>query len=671
MKIFKNKFFYCLLLAGLGISISGCSTDNPSSVHSSNEPTSSEGGSSSSSTSETTSSEATSTSSSESSSESSSSSEEDPPTPPAPSGSASQAASFVKNVQFTADIVDDILSTDSPIKSLIKKAPEKDDPKEDPKDDPSPEPPVPGIWEDRLQGKCELVDDGVDDYYSWTDFAPYQGNAASVIVQTIKDFGKSMFDNLDMFRTFIPNDIKYNEYRRVVLEYAPGIDVPLDYYIEGNDDDYTFYCGICMTDSPIPEMNTTMYNSLRVKKENDGNLFEYKIYSLNNYYSYLPVRLISNGYNDLFYYDTTTQKYNLHNVAFSSDTFTLCNGCTTKPLQVVLASGVETYLSVGSDGITVTKLTSDPLNYYLTDNGDGSLTISVEAGTDVPNTGDITRYETVPSMRLYRWKEGELYEKANAYDVPSYAIGNSDYTFFKAVKDNDGRWAIYNRNSFINEFFASQKNFGWVVIEQLHRQNDGKIQTPDEVSLASVETNDIITLSPTYDKQTIELSAFNGFDEMRQYDTGSVVPTNTVTYDDVKSYYYNGHADVYNKGTLLMKESSGVSIFAGGYGSYNASKLAGLDDKSNCGLYHGSIFIQDDIAAAINLIKTKNLTCKYGDIDELMTSLNNVVDNIEDYISLIDIYGMSEDIGIEAYYNRYKSVFDTLNIKDEIDEYMK
>ena len=38
-----------------------------------------------------------------------------------------------------------------------------------------------------------------------------------------------------------------------------------------------------------------------------------------------------------------------------------------------------------------------------------------------------------------------------------------------------------------------------------------------------------------------------------------------------------------------------------------------------------------------NLIKTKNLNCKYGDIDVLMTSLNNVVDNIEYYISLIDI----------------------------------
>ena len=122
MKIFKNKFFYCLLCAGLGISISACSTDEPSSTPNHTEPTSSVSTSSENHSSSEDSSNTTSVSSEDSSSTvSTTSSNTDGDngsgsgnnnTPPA-SNNRSEAAKFVHNLNIEVDPAKAILGDDS------------------------------------------------------------------------------------------------------------------------------------------------------------------------------------------------------------------------------------------------------------------------------------------------------------------------------------------------------------------------------------------------------------------------------------------------------------------------------------------------------------------------------------------------------------------------------
>lgn len=156
------------------------------------------------------------------------------------------AASMIKEMKFDEiDPAEDILGSNNS-KTLAKKAA------------------LETYATDREGGKC--VEEA--DYFAWKDFSPMKGTIASNVVEQCKGFGSNMFDTIEMLRSFLPDDAAFNTPIHVEpnVEVGPGyyMDLPIDFYLEGDLNDYTFYYGLV-----VPNM-VNQHAGFRFTKGNDG-----------------------------------------------------------------------------------------------------------------------------------------------------------------------------------------------------------------------------------------------------------------------------------------------------------------------------------------------------------------------------------------------------------------
>lgn len=691
MKIFKNKFFYCLLLAGLGISISACSTDNPSSVPSSNEPTSSASTSSENHSSSEDSSNTTSVSSEDSSSTGSTTSSNidgdngsesgNNNTPPA-SNDRSEAAKFVHNLNIEVDPAKAILGDDSNAssqKSKIKKAISGED--------------DPELYS--LRRLTDLVGGTYEekaDYCSWTNLGIVYDDIADRIIGSCDNFGDSL-EMLDMFKDYIPDDIQYGQSRSVTVKVQAGpspeyvIDVPMKFYIDKNASGFTF---------------ALYYNamgneaSMSIKAENlseSRTKYTFKTYSPGRCdYFGIQIRPTSDphGYYRM-YWNETKQEYYYYNYDYES--FNVRGAGTDYVVPVNFIGDTATYLSHDSATGTITKLYGSALDIYAYDNNDGTINLKAEptkGGVNPTDAGKTQRWVVKDSCQISTWIDGESYERVGLYDVPAYAMGYTNASFFKAYKDDDNHWRIYRSFGYAgNECFATQDDKGWYMLYDYGRdESTGDVQV-GACKIGSLDGAEIGEYG-NQKSMRLKLNAFDGFDEIRAAKSDTRLMSNVWINDQMVDSYYttNENAELYRNGTRIFQannnpdhtqDSQFVSVDVSSRGfkfaSYDQNNRAYgatmvLASGYNEGTHEYYNHYSSD--AVSSYLTSLGLTLKFGDhnLTPYLNKAQDILNHASDYISAFDYYNIPQKQTRFAFYqNLANNVYPLIDCKAELAAY--
>lgn len=403
-------------------------------------------------------------------------------------------------------------------------------------------------------------------------------------------------------------------------------------------------------------------------------LIHINAYSVNEHYDYMPLSLIDNTMGNTFIkYDTTNKRYNIHNR--QDEYFEIRQVGTEAHPQMILNSGSEVYAHLEEDDRRVVLDTTQALDYFFFENTNGKLNVTIQPADGTSDVGNSQRLEAIPSIMRASWKPGSFYERITIHQVPAYARGRHGDSFFRAEKGDDGYWVVYSRTTYNLEFIAKQTADGWFMLNNLKRQDDGTFDSCSEISIASQDAVDICDVSLLYNKQIFNLSAFSGYDELRQYDKSAVSTACRLSINGVQTgKYYEGRADIYKNGSPIFTSPSDPNDYespvvnAGGYYSFKSGGYGPDNDYSNREIYGAQLMISDTLANAASLVNDLGLECVYGDgLDDYLAKANDFVDNAATYVAGVNLYQIPTTLSREQYFTYLNTLYDIIDTTDDIN----
>ena len=524
---------------------------------------------------------------------------------------------------------------------------------------------------DRLGGTC--VEE--EAYYSWKNMAGMKSDVATNVVEQCKSFSGSMFEMVEMFKSYLPDDATFGQLMHVVanmqISATEWMDIPLDFYLSGTVEDYTFYFGVV-----LPEMGVNEHDSFRFIKESDGTYsYEYHAAATHSRYDYMPLCLHNKrGDQDFIHYDEENQRWNMHERM--DENFFVRQVGTGIHLPFVLEAGSEAYASLSEDKTVVNLTTGELVDYYFYENTDGHLHLDIHPTDNSDDVGNTQRLVPVIGTMSARWWPGHFYERVTVYDVPVYATGRASNSFFKAEKNDNGKWVVYSKSSFDNDVISIQTDAGWLLIRELHRDEDGSFLPINGICIASDEAYDICELSLSeseYRRQFINLSAFSGWDEIRAYDKDNVHTACRLTINGVETgaYYESESGSIYNNGTLVFEggDPYGLedAVRVGGNWSYEVNRDLNDGDYSNREVYHAELVLYKSVAETISYMESLGLECKYGSLSEKVDAALDFVSNAGTYVGGVFLYGLSGKVARQAWYELALSLFAKFDVSEKMN----
>ena len=527
--------------------------------------------------------------------------------------------------------------------------------------------------EDSLGGKYEEK----EDYCTWTNLADSYGDVRDRIVSLCEGFDDPL-QSFNDIKNSLPDDLETG----VITKNSSDI-----IYLNEEDGVTTFYQAY---EDEGEIQNPTSFTIEEL--ENGKTKYSYTFYSECLTADYMRIEFSpveGETWENLWIgWDEIDQKYYYYNFNVESGFIRAINSDYVFPL--VIEENSKSLISYDQSTKKFTKLADGEIDFFLFDNGDGSLTMKAREATGSHTKEEMEmanqRWKTNKIFNYISWIEDEDYESISIPLVPTYAMGAmiTGTWLFKAYRDADNYWRVFRTLGFAaNDCLGVQNENGWYMVYDYGRDPfNGKIMT-ESVKMADSSARDIGVYFSNMMCATFNLNNLDGWDEIRaEKENVELQPFGTFNDEIVDTYYSASKADLYRDGERIFQS----------VGSYQETETttktfirveALLDFKAinektqNYNNYVGElIFFSNDTTVSFtaeylaSVFEQAGLTLKGGNtVTGCLADAARYCSNLNNLLSEFDFHGLLNELTSDQFANKLvKEIYPLLDATPKIKE---